>query len=160
MQTLIGRFFFDISEPILEWGGEIHRYIGDEVVITWPLCQGAANLRSLHCYFAIVDLIAARAAAYRREYDAVPEFRAGIHGGPVVAAQCGDFKQEIVYFGDTVNTAARIQQRCKEVGRPLLVLGDLVGRMTLPDAWKAEQVSSVQLRGRAGETDIYGVVRA
>ena len=67
---------------------------------------------------SFVDLIAARAAAYRREYDAVPEFRAGIHGGPVVVAQCGDFNQEIVYFGDTVNTAARVQQRCKDVGRP------------------------------------------
>ena len=76
---------------------------------------------------SFVDLIAARAAAYRREYDAVPEFRAGIHGGPVVVAQCGDFNQEIVYFGDTANTAARVQQRCKDVGRPLLGSGPIKG---------------------------------
>ena len=36
---------------------------------------------------------------------------------------------------------------------------DLIGRMNLPDAWKAERVGSLQLRDQAKETDIYGVVR-
>jgi len=35
----------------------------------------------------------------------VPKFRIGIHGGSVVAGEVGDHKREIVYFGDTINTA-------------------------------------------------------
>ena len=34
VQSLIGRFFFDIALPISEHQGETHRYIGDEVVVT------------------------------------------------------------------------------------------------------------------------------
>lgn len=37
VQTMITKFFFDITEPIIENDGEIHRYIGDEVIATWPL---------------------------------------------------------------------------------------------------------------------------
>jgi adenylate cyclase len=43
VQTMITRFFFDISEPIIENGGEVHRYVGDQVVVTWPLKAGEDN---------------------------------------------------------------------------------------------------------------------
>jgi class 3 adenylate cyclase len=32
-----------------------------------------------------------------------------------VAGECGDDKREIVYFGDTINTAARMQEKCRSV---------------------------------------------
>jgi len=35
LQELISRFFFQIDEAILDYGGEAHRYVGDEVVVTW-----------------------------------------------------------------------------------------------------------------------------
>ena len=37
VHDLITQFFFDIDEPIAEHGGEVHSYVGDAVVITWPL---------------------------------------------------------------------------------------------------------------------------
>ena len=58
-------------------------------------------------------MVREKAPDYEREFGVVPKFRTGLHGGPVVASECGDHKQEIVYFGDTVNTAARIEQQCK-----------------------------------------------
>ena len=45
-QRMLARFFFDISEPVLENGGEIHAYTGDEVIITWPM---AAVVRDARC---------------------------------------------------------------------------------------------------------------
>ena len=36
MQELLTRFFFDIDEPIVAHGGEVHAYVGDEVIVTWP----------------------------------------------------------------------------------------------------------------------------
>lgn len=70
-----------------------------------------------------------KASLYRREFGLVPTFRVGLHGGPIVAGECGDDKREIVYFGDTINTTARIQEACKELGRPLLVSGELLREM-------------------------------
>ena len=71
---------------------------------------------SYSCVFAIDAALTAHAESYRSRFGVVPEFRAGLHGGPVVASQVGDSKQEIVYFGDTINTAARIQGECKRLG--------------------------------------------
>ena len=125
VQDLLTRFFFDIDEAIVTHGGEVHAYVGDEVIVTWPV--GAKPRRSyVDCFFAIQDRIAALAGRYEREFGLVPEFRAGIHAGPVVISECGDSRRQVAYFGDTVNVAARLQAHCKEVGRRLLVSGELV----------------------------------
>ena len=108
VQALIARVFFDIDAIVLEHGGETHAYIGDEVIITWPLAECVDDARCLACVFAIEDTIAERGDEYRDRFGVAPAFRAGLHGGSVVASQFGDSKQGIAYFGDTINTAARI----------------------------------------------------
>ncbi len=158
VQTLITQFFFDITEPIIEYGGEIHRYVGDQVVITWPLRAEAPNMRSIRCYFAIAERVEEKAAEYQARFGAVPAFRAGLHGGPVVISECGDYKQEISYFGDTVNTAARIQQQCKVFDCPLLISAELLDRVRLPGSYEALAKGSVQLRGRERETVLFTIV--
>jgi hypothetical protein len=40
VHDLITRFFFDIDEPIADQDGEVHAYVGDEVIVTWPLSEG------------------------------------------------------------------------------------------------------------------------
>src|SRR5271166_4623637 len=35
VHDLITRFFFDIDRPIADHDGEVHAYVGDEVIITW-----------------------------------------------------------------------------------------------------------------------------
>jgi len=157
VQTMITKFFFDITEPIIEHGGEIHRYVGDQVVVTWPLGDGDANLRAIRCCFAIKDYLGKNGFKYEREFGIVPSYRIGLHGGPVVISQCGDQKQEISYFGDTVNTAARIEQQCKALDCPLLISAELLERITLPPAFRSLAKGRVQLRGRANETELFTI---
>jgi class 3 adenylate cyclase len=155
VHALISQFFFDIDAVVVEYGGETHRYIGDEVVVTWPLAEGLENGRCVRCVFAIRDRIAAKADSYRRKFGVVPAFRVGLHGGAVVAGECGDSKQEIVYFGDTINTAARIEAECKELDVPLLISGDLLDRMRLPSGLREELRGTTRLRGRDRETSLF-----
>lgn len=157
VQTLITRFFFDINEPIVEFGGEVHRYVGDQVVVTWPLGDGGAIEQAIRCYFAIAEKVREKAPDYEAAFGAVPGFRVGLHGGPVVASECGDHKQEIVYFGDTVNTAARIEQQCKAFDCPFLISDDLLQRTELPSDLRAESKGRIQLRGRAEEMELFAV---
>lgn len=157
VQTMITQFFFDITEPIVEFGGEIHRYVGDQVVVTWPLVDNAAIIRAIRCYFAIADKVRSEAPEYERVFGTVPKFRVGLHGGPVVVSECGDRKQEIVYFGDTINTAARIEQQCKAFECPFLVSGNLVARIDLPATLQAQSMGFVQLRGRKTETELFTI---
>jgi len=158
VQDLLTRFFFDIDEAIVTHGGEVHAYVGDEVIVTWPV--GARPRRSyVDAFFAIEDRIAALAGRYKREFGLVPEFRAGIHAGPVVISECGDSHREVAYFGDTMNVAARLQAHCKEAGRRLLVSGELV--RLLPDAtdFLVEPLGPTELRGRAAPVEVFAVAR-
>lgn len=157
VQTMITRFFFDITEPIVEFGGEIHRYVGDQVVVTWPLKNDAVIIRAIRCYFAIADKVRSEAPEYERAFGTVPNFRVGLHGGPVVVSECGYHKQDISYFGDTINTAARIEQQCKEFKCPFLISGSLVARIDLPATLQAQSMGFVQLRGRKTETELFTI---
>lgn len=157
--SMISRFFFDVAQETARYGGETHEYVGDEVIVTWPLLGSRENSRCIECYFAICDRLEARASSYRREFGSVPEFRVGLHGGPIVAGECGDEKREIVYFGDTINTTARLQEACKRYGRPVLVSGDLMGRMDLPASYAAFALGSARLRGREQEIELFSVAR-
>ena len=159
VQELLTRFFFDIDEPIVAHGGEVHAYVGDEVIVTWPADTGQPSRRYLDCVFAIEDRLAKRADHYRKEFGVVPAFRAGMHAGPVVIAECGDSRRQIAYFGDTVNVTARLQTHCKDAGRPLLISGELRRLLPLDPDFVIEPLGSTQLRGRAASIDLFAVAR-
>ena len=69
---------------------------------------------------------------YREEFDTVPRFRAGLHSGPVIVSECGGVKRQLAYFGDTMNVSARLCEYCKVRNCNLIVSGDVLGRVTIP----------------------------
>jgi class 3 adenylate cyclase len=159
MHDLLTRFFFDIDEAILAHDGEVHAYVGDEVIVTWRVAARMSERRYLDCFFAIQDRIAEKADLYRREFGLVPMFRAGLHAGPVVISECGDSRRQIAYFGDTMNVAARLQERCKEVGHALLVSADLLRLVRSGSDLVVEALGPTQLRGRAAAVEVFAVDR-
>jgi class 3 adenylate cyclase len=159
VQELLTRFFSDIDEAIVSHGGEVHAYVGDEVIVTWPVHPGQPSPRCLDCVFAIEDRLAQRAGDYRKEFGVVPAFRAGLHAGPVVIGECGDSRRQIAYFGDTVNVTARLQQHCKEAGRSLLVSVEVYRLLPSISNVVIEPLGSTQLRGRAAPIEIFAVSR-
>jgi adenylate cyclase len=43
-----------------------------------------------------------------------PQVRASLHCGPVVVGEMGSVKKEIALLGDTLNTAARLVDACRD----------------------------------------------
>ena len=154
VQSLIGRFFFDIATPIAHYGGETHRYIGDEVVVTWTLARGQRQANCLECVRAISRLMHEQETVYQKRFGVVPRFRAGLHCGEVVAGEVGDDKREIVYFGDTINTTARIAAYCKDTGKDLLVSQALLNHVDLPKGVVIHSLGPVQLRGKRDAIEV------
>ena len=149
VHDLITRFFFDIDESISDYGGAVHAYVGDEVIVTWPVTgDPARNARSVACFFAIRRKMASLAHNYEAEFGVAPEFRAGMHAGVVVVSECGDAKRQLAYFGDTMNVGARLCEYCKTINQQLVISGDLLSLMTLPDDLSAGESSSIEVRGR------------
>ena len=52
VQNLLTRFFYDIDAAITAHGGEVHAYVGDEVIVTWPLDERMSGGRCIDCFFA------------------------------------------------------------------------------------------------------------
>jgi class 3 adenylate cyclase len=159
MQELLTRFFFDIDEPIIAHGGEVHAYVGDEVIVSWSLSAQVSRGACLDCFFAVRDRIEERAESYLGQFGSVPRFRAGLHAGPVVISECGDSRRQIAYFGDTMNVTARLQEHCKAVGRPMLVSADLLKRVRPSASLRIEALGQAALRGRAATVEVFAVER-
>ena len=159
VQDLLKEFFFDIDQPITAHGGEVHAYVGDEVIVTWRVTPTWPQRRCVDCFFAIEDRIAARADKYRKGFGVVPEFRAGLHAGVVVVSECGDSRRQVAYFGDTMNVTARLQALCKDAGRTLLVSGDLLRLVEPIKDLIVEPLGPTQLRGRAAPIEVFSVRR-
>jgi len=62
--SMISRFFFDVAQETVRFAGETHAYIGDAVIVTWPLAHGLENARCLRCCFGICDRIKTRSSLY------------------------------------------------------------------------------------------------
>ncbi len=121
----------DFADPIYKTGGDVHRYIGDAVIVTWPLEKGVKNGASLNCALGMHRTLDRRASFYRTRYDTEPGIRVAIHCGQVAAGEIGDWKKEIALLGDTMNTTARIESAARDLGEQIVLSDDLAKR--LPD---------------------------
>ena len=156
---LLNDFFRDVSEAALECGAEIHKYVGDEAILTWQ--QGAvADGDCLRCPFIAAELIEERRAHYLARYAAVPTFRASLHYGEIVAGEIGDVRREIAYVGDTLNVAARLLDAAKQMGRDVLVSTDLLAGSALPPGIGVETLPTLAVRGRAAPLGIAALSRS
>ena len=153
----LARTVFDISESVIECGGEVHRYVGDEVIVTWKLSHGEADHRALACPFVIAERIEENRAEYLNRFGTAPNLRGGFHAGPLIVGEMGDVKREIVMLGDTMNTAARIEGACRSAGRNLLASADALARSVLPPDLTAESIGSVVLRGKSTGMELFAL---
>ena len=147
--SLLNTFFRDITEPILEREAEIYQYIGDEIVLTWPIESGFREANCIRVFFEILAEVEHRREYYEAEFGHVPEFKAGLHFGDVITAEIGDLKKEIVYNGDVLNTTARIESMCNEYNHQLIASEELVFHLELPNSIAAKSLGPVILRGKA-----------
>jgi len=157
---LLNRFVADLTEPIVAARGEIYSYVGDELIATWKLDQGIAQARCIAACFDAFDALARKSHEYRREFGAAVNFRAGLHCGPLVTGEMGSVKTEIVFLGDTVNTAARIQDFCRQTGDRVLASAELVDRLELPPGVSKRSLGDLRLRGKDADVALYALTKA
>ena len=76
--------------------------------------------------FAALERLAVRGADLRARIRLAADFRAPLHCGPVVVGELGYLKKEIALIGDTMTTAARILEACRETGYRVLASAALL----------------------------------
>ncbi len=153
---LLNDFFRDITNPILYTSGEIYQYVGDEVVVSWAVHEGARNANCIRCFYSMREAIQNQAGRYKEKYGFVPEFKAGLHYGMVTVGEIGVIKRDIVYSGDVLNTAARIQSMCNKFRVKILLSKYLLDKLNLPPhEYASKRMGNIELKGKRQKVELY-----
>jgi adenylate cyclase len=156
----LNQVFWDVTDPVLEAGGEIYRYVGDEIIVTWRTRPGALNTSCIDCVFAIENALVRRRADYLTEFGVEPRLRNALHAGAVMVGEMGDIKREIVMLGDTMNTAARIEGACRTFDQDFVTSAPALAVCTLPIDVRAQSLGPVALRGKEAGLELFALSRA
>lgn len=152
---LLKEYFADITNSILDHGGEIYQYLGDGIIINWTAERDERDLRCVHCFFDMRKEIEARREKYLKKFGLVPSFKAGLHAGQVVVGEIGIIKRDITYSGDVLNTTSRIQGMCHELKSDFLASSDFLKSVFLPTPFVANAAGDFRLKGKEREVEIF-----
>jgi adenylate cyclase len=153
---LLNDFYRDLTNPILYKSGEIYQYVGDEIVISWPMELGLRNANCLRCFYGMKGTLETLSAEYKKNYGSVPVIKAGLHCGPVTTGEIGVIKKDIVFSGDVMNTTSRIQAKCNQFGVDILLSKTLLDKLKLPpDEFHRKRVGMIELRGKKKKVELY-----
>lgn len=93
-----------------------------------------------------------------KRYGVCPTFKAGIHSGEVTAGVIGIVKKDLVYSGDTLNTAARIRSKCHELDESFVVSGDFLIDFSTPFAYRVNEIGEMEFKGKSEKEKLFSVI--
>jgi class 3 adenylate cyclase len=164
--------FYDYVVPLLDHhGGHANKFVGDGLLGVF----GAPDRLPDHADRCI-DAALQIAEVVEEAYEGALRVGIGVNSGPVVSGTVGGGgRVEFTVIGDTVNTAARVEEATRETGDTILVTeavcrllrddhGGFVERRDVPLKGKTEHVGLYAPKAVAaadrGDDDAAGVVRA
>lgn len=153
---LLNDFYRDITNPVIYTSGEIYQYVGDEIVISWTMKTGLADANCIRCFFSMRETIQKLSKRYEEKYGLIPEFKAGLHCGPVTIGEIGVIKKDIVFSGDVMNTTSRIQSVCNKFRVNILVSKYLLDLLHLPPhSYTPKRMGIIELKGKRQKVELY-----
>lgn len=155
--NFFSEFIDDVTPAILKHKGEIYQYVGDEVIVSWPLKTGLKKWNCIDSYFSIVSYIGAKEKKYQDKFDVVPSFKAGLHCGEAMVGEIGKVKRDISYSGDVLNTSARIQGKCNQHHVDILVSEKLINLLPGSTKFQTKKVGDILLRGKKESTALFTI---
>lgn len=150
-------YFRDLSRLVVSYRAQIYQYVGDEAVITWTFRGGLSKNNCIRFFYAFERRISRKKKYYNRKYGFEPAFKASLNVGTVTVAEVGEYKSEIAYHGDVVNTASRLQEQCNKFGKKLLVSEHLYQYLENKTSLRGEFIDRVILKGKEKPLNIYSV---
>jgi adenylate cyclase len=146
-----------VSPAFLAHRGEIYRYVGDAIIVSWPVEAAVRDARILRCLGdAVGRLLAAREDCQAR-FGVAPFGRAALHAGPVAVGEVGEVKREITFLGDTLNAVAKMEKFAGERQLRTVLSEDLLARLDLPPGFAVTPVGALELPGRERPLGLYAL---
>lgn len=157
--ALIKDSFLDIDKMVKTYNAEVYQYVGDEVVLSWPV-EKAKNLEYIDFFCGVEQLFREKQDYYINNYSIAPVFKAGVHLGKVTAVEVGDLKKDIAYHGDTLNVAARLEGLCKVHSQPLLISEAVYNLNDIEKRYYSTSLGTQYLKGRSNPVEVFSITRS
>jgi adenylate cyclase len=154
--NLLKDFFADITDPILANSGQIYQYVGDEISLSWKNTL-VDKLRCLAFIKEAYYTLKRKEKYYLQTYGVAPTFKTGIHAGEVTAGYIGIIKKELVFSGDTLNTAARIRSKCHELNESFVASAEFLQTLAKPEGFEIREIGEIELRGRMEKEKLFSI---
>ena len=149
--------YHDLTNVVLNYNAEIYQYVGDEVVLCWPIKKGLKKLNCLNAFFAYEKELGRKEKFYLKKFGIMPKFKAGMDMGQVTVTEIGDIKRDIAYHGDVLNTASRIQENCNKFNQKLLISENIEQRLDSLNGFTKNLIGEINLRGKEHIVKVYGI---
>ncbi len=157
IHRLLDHTFRLLTLAVVDYRGEVLNYVGDEVIVTWKERSGAIDCRPLRCFMAMRDELSRASGQLEREFGTAPRIRGSLHFGPVIVGEIGDIKRAIVFNGDVMNTAARLEELSRNVDGGFLVSRAAMERFNSTPPFAVRDLGRLPIRGRADGIDVVGI---
>jgi adenylate cyclase len=157
IHRFLDRTFRLLTTAVVDTRGEVLNYVGDEVIVTWPEREGSVDGRPLRCFMAMREELSRAASQFEHEFGASPRIRGSLHFGSVIVGEIGDIKRAIVFNGDVMNTAARLEELSRNVEGGFLASRAAMARFNSAPPFAVRDLGQLPIRGRADGIDVVGL---
>jgi adenylate cyclase len=151
-------FYAAVGDAVVEAGGLPNQFVGDSVMAIFGLEVDliAAGRQAIDAVRGVEARMRDVNVRMRRQFAHTLDFGIGLHAGPAVVGEVGYRDTRTVSaVGDTVNTAARLQELTKTYG-VRLVLSEVVAAVAGVDR-TGLPAHEIEVRGRQAPLAIYAV---
>jgi class 3 adenylate cyclase/tetratricopeptide (TPR) repeat protein len=156
VREVMSRYFDEMRAALERHGGTVEKYIGDAIMAVFglPRLHEDDALRAVRAAAEMRDTLAELNEELDQRWGVTVGNRTGVNTGEVVAGDPTTGQRLVT--GDTVNTAARLEQAAptNEV-----LLGDATYRL-VRHAVEVEPVEPLELKGKAERVPAYRLVSA
>jgi class 3 adenylate cyclase/tetratricopeptide (TPR) repeat protein len=154
LREVMSRYFDEMRGALELHGGTIEKYIGDAIMAVFglPAVREDDALRAVRAAAEMKRRLAALNEELQRRWGVALRNRTGVNTGEVVAGDPTTGQRLVT--GDTVNTAARLEQAAPPLE---VLLGEPTYRL-VRNAVEVEPVDPLQLKGKAEEVPAYRLV--
>ena len=151
LREVLARYFDEMRAVLERHGGTIEKYIGDAVMAVFglPRLHEDDALRAVRAASEMQEALARVNLELEERWGVTLQNRTGVNTGEVVAGDPA-LGQRLV-TGDTVNTAARLEQAAPALE---VLLGEPTYRL-VKDAVEVEPVEPLELKGKSERIPAY-----
>lgn len=154
LREVMSRYFDEMSGALELHGGTIEKYIGDAIMAVFglPVVREDDALRAVRAAAEMKRRLAALNGELMSKWGVELRNRTGVNTGEVVAGDPSTGQRLVT--GDTVNTAARLEQAAPALE---VLLGEPTYKL-VRNAVEVEAVEPLQLKGKAENVPAYRLV--